>query len=199
MSVHHPPTHAVGSTTARAVGLAVAGVALAAGLHHATTDSSLPWPALGLAVAVLAGCAYPVLRAGSDGRNAFALAAVQALLPLWLEFTDTEIPAPSLDDHLRLPAAVHHNPVVMAALNFLVALALTHVFRSATDLPARISYAGAATARCWWDRLLHVIGLVLRLDAAVLPRPGRPPLPAVTLPQPRALTVLLHRAQPCAP
>src|SRR5207249_7467392 len=41
-----------GSTAARAVGLAVIGVGLAAGLHHATTDSSLSWPALALAVVV---------------------------------------------------------------------------------------------------------------------------------------------------
>src|SRR3989442_455365 len=41
-----------GSTAARAVGLAVIGVGLAAGLHHATTDSSLSWPALALAAGV---------------------------------------------------------------------------------------------------------------------------------------------------
>jgi len=186
-------------TAVRAVGLALASVLLAAGLHHATTDSSLSWPALGLAAAVLAVCAYPVLRADATRGSALALAAVQALLPAWLAFTDTAIPTPALDGHLRLPSAWHHNPPAMAALNFLAALALVHVFRSVSGLPARLSYAVAATTRRWWDRLLYVIGLVLRLTGAPVPRPPRPPVPAEVLPQPRSLTVLLDRVQPCAP
>ncbi|MBA4864271.1 hypothetical protein H1V43_23525 [Streptomyces sp. PSKA54] len=199
MSAHFELDRTVSGTAARAVGLALAAVILAAGLHHATTDSYLSWPALALAAVVLTACAYPVLRTGAGRRSVLALAAVQALLPAWLEFTDTEIPAPALDDHLRLPSAWHHNPLAMAVLNFLAALALVYVFRSASGLPARLSYAVAATARRAWDRLLYVIGLVLRLTGTPLPRPPRPPLPAVALPRPRALTVLLYRVQPCAP
>ncbi|WP_330308453.1 MULTISPECIES: hypothetical protein [unclassified Streptomyces] len=199
MSAHLDLDRTAGHTAARAIGLALAAVILAAGLHHTTTDSSLSWPALAIAAAVLAACAYPVLRTGASRRNTLVLGAAQALLPAWLEITDTEIPAPALDDHLRLPAAWHHNPFAMAALNFLAALALVYVFRSASGLPARLSYAVAATARRAWDRLLHVIGLVLRLTGTLLPRPPRPPLPAVALPRPRALTVLLYRVQPCAP
>ncbi|QEV29403.1 hypothetical protein CP976_38365 [Streptomyces coeruleorubidus] len=199
MSAHHALVRTAGGTAARAVGFAVAGVALAAGLHHATTDSSMSWRALVLAVVVLAGCAGPVLRAGANGRSMFALAAVQALLPLWLEFTDSDIAAPALDGHVRLPSAIHHNALAMVALNLVAALALTHAFRSASDLPARLTYAVAATAHRWWDCLLYVIGLVLRLTGMAPPQPPRPPLPPVALPRPRALTVLLHRVQPCAP
>ncbi|GAA2386538.1 hypothetical protein [Streptomyces coeruleofuscus] len=129
----------------------------------------------------------------------FALAAVQALLPLWLEFTDSDIAAPVLDDHVRLPSAIHHNALAMVALNFVAALALTHAFRSASDLPARLMYAVAATAHRWWDCLLYVIGLVLRLTGMAPQQPPRPPLPAVALPRSCALTVLMHRVQPCAP
>ncbi|MFI6008684.1 hypothetical protein ACIBAG_07610 [Streptomyces sp. NPDC051243] len=197
-----PIAHArtANGTAARAVGFALAAVLLAAGLHHAATDSSLSWPALGIAAIVLAACAYPALRTGADRASALALAAVQAFLPAWLEFTDTEIPAPALDDHLRMPSAWHHNPLAMAALNFLAALALIHLFRSASGLPARLSYAVAATTRRWWDRLLYVIGLVLRLTrTTALSQPPWSPLPAAALPRPHALTVLLYRAQPCAP
>jgi lysylphosphatidylglycerol synthetase-like protein (DUF2156 family) len=197
MLAHLELDHTARGTAARAAGLALAAVLLAAGLHHTTTDSSLSWPALAIAAAVLAVCAYPVLRTGASRGSALVLAAVQALLPAWLELTDTEIPAPALDDHLRLPPAWHHNPLAMAALNFLATLALVYVFRSASGLPARLSYA--ATARRTWDRLLYVIGLVLRLTGTPHPRPPRPPLPVVALPRPCALTVLLHRAQPCAP
>lgn len=172
---------------------------LAAGLHHATTDSAVSWPALAFAAMVLAVCAYPVLRVGAPRLSALALAAVQALLPTWLELTGSEIPAAALYEHLRLPPAWHHNALAMAALNFLAALALVYVFRSASGLPARLSHVVAATARCWWMRLLHVIGLVLRLTGTPMPRPPRPPLLVVALPQPRSLTALLHRAQPCAP
>lgn len=188
-----------GGTAARAVGHALAGVALAAGLHHATTDSTVSWPALLLAAAVLSVCAYPVLRAGASRTSTLALAAVQALLPAWLELTGDDIPAAALDGHLRLPSAWHHNPLAMATLNFLAALALIVFFRSVADLPARLSYAVAATANRWWDRLPYVIGLVLRLTGTPLPQPPRPHLPAMALPQPRALTLLLYRIQPCAP
>jgi hypothetical protein len=191
--------HAASGTAARALGLALAAVLLAAGLHHAATDASLSWPALGLAALVLTACAYPVLRTGADRGSALALAAVQALLPSWLEFTDTEIPAPVLDHHLRLPPAWHHNPLVMVALNFLAALVLVHLFRSVSGLPARLSCAVAATVRRSWDRLLYVISVVLRLTGTAPPQPPRPPLSSAALPRPRALTVLLYRAQPCAP
>ncbi|WP_406405428.1 hypothetical protein [Streptomyces sp. NBC_01643] len=199
MLVHPELDHTARGTAVGAVGLALAAVLLAAGLHHATTDSSLSWPALAIAAVGLAACAYPVLRTGASRRSALVLAAAQAVLPAWLELTDTEIPAPALDDHLRLPSAWHHNPLVMASLNFLAALALVYVFRSASGLPSRLSYAVAATARRTGDRLLYVIGLVLRLSGTLLPRPPRPPLPVVALPRLHALTVLLHRAQPCAP
>ncbi|WP_324789820.1 hypothetical protein [Streptomyces sp. H51] len=191
--------HAPGGTAARALAFALGGGALAAGLHHATTDSSVSWQALAVAVVVLATCARRVLRSGATGGSALALAAVQALLPVWLEFTDTEIPARALDDHLRLPSALHHDLPAMAALNFLLALALVHVFRCASDLPERLSYAVAAAAHRCWDHVLHAVGLILGMTGAAPPGPPRPPLPAVALPRPCALTVLLHRVQPCAP
>ncbi|MGC9544653.1 hypothetical protein [Streptomyces sp. UG1] len=100
---------------------------------------------------------------------------------------------------MRLPSAWHHNTLVMAALNFLAGLALVCFFRSASDLPGRLSHAVAGAVRGWWTWLLYVIGLVLRLAGVPLPRSAHPPLPRATLPRPHALTVLLHRAQPCAP
>lgn len=199
MLSHRALHRTTSGTAARAAGLALAAVLLGAGLHHATTDSSLSWPALGLAVLVIAVSACPVLRRDASRGSALALAAVQSLLPAWLEYTDREIPAPVLDDHLRLPSAWHHNSLVMAALNFVAALALVHLFRSVTGLPARLSYAVSAATRGCRDRLLYVIGLVLRLTGTPLPLPSRPPLRAVVLPRPRALTVLLDRVQPCAP
>ena len=186
-------------TAARAVGHALAAVLLAAGLHHATTDASISWPALALAALVLSACAYTALRVGASRRSMLGPAVVQALLPVWLELTDTEIPAPALDDHLRLPSAVHHSLPAMTALNFLAALALAHVFRSAAGLPVRLWYAIAATGRRWWDGFLYVIGLLLRPTWTAPPRRPRSPLPAVVLPRPGALTVLLYRLQPCAP
>ncbi|WP_328828848.1 hypothetical protein OHT77_14755 [Streptomyces sp. NBC_00252] len=128
-----------------------------------------------------------------------ALAAVQALLPLWLGLTDADVPASMLDDHRRLPSAWHHNTPARAALNFLAALALVWVFRSAANLRTTLSRSAAVSARRLWERLLYVIGLVLSLTGMPLPRRVRPPLPAVALPRLRALTVLLHRMQPCAP
>ncbi|MFG2028074.1 hypothetical protein [Streptomyces sp. NPDC048825] len=199
MSAWLVPNRTVGGTAVRAAGHALAATALAAGLHHAATDSRVSWPALAFAAAVLAGCAYAVLREGAPRWSVFALAAVQALLPGYLQLTGTEIPAAALDDHLRLPSVWHHNALVMAALNFLVGLALLCFFRSASELPGRLSHAVAGAVRGWWTRLLYVIGLVLGLTGTPLPQPARPPLPAVSLPRPHALTVLLHRAQPCAP
>ncbi|MFE7979747.1 hypothetical protein [Streptomyces shenzhenensis] len=186
-------------SAARAVDFALAAVLLAAGLHHATTDASLSWPALVAAAVALSSCAYPILRAGASRGGVLGLATAQTLLPAWLELTDAEIPPAALDDHLRLPSAVHHNPLAMAALNFLAALVLAHLLRGASGLPACLSYAVAATARRWWDQLLRIFGLVLRLTRAAMPLPPRLPLPTVALPRPRALVVLLHRAQPCAP
>ncbi|MHC5259450.1 hypothetical protein ACYSUO_16360 [Streptomyces sp. UC4497] len=201
MSAFIAPGRSAHGTAARALGHGVAAVGLAAGLHHATTDATLSWPALLAAVAVLAACAYPVLRAEAPHPRlgALALAAVQALLPTYLEWTGREIPTAALDDHLRLPPSWHHNTVAMAALNILVGLALTCFFRSASDLPTRLAYAIAAHTRCWWTSLLYAFGLVLRLTGTPAPQPPRPPLPTVALPRPRALTALLHRAQPCAP
>ncbi|MEV6589795.1 hypothetical protein [Streptomyces acidicola] len=195
--------HTVGGTAVRAAGHALAATVLATGLHHATTDSRVSWPAVALAAAVLAVCAYAVLREGAPRWSAVALAAAQALLPGYLELTGTEIPATALDGHLRLPSAWHHDPLVMAALNFLAGLALVCFFRSASDLPERLAHAvaGAVAGAVggWWTWLLYVIGLVLGLTGTPRPRPTRPPLPAVSLPPRHALTVLLHRAQPCAP
>ncbi|MCH6161477.1 hypothetical protein [Streptomyces marispadix] len=131
--------------------------------------------------------------------RAFALALVQALMPAWLEITGTQIPPAALDDHLRLPAAVHHDLLAMSALNFMAALALIHALSAASDLPARLSCAVAATAHRCRDRLLHIIGLTLGLSGALPLQPPRPPLPAVVYPRPPALTGLLHRVQPCAP
>ncbi|NGO06660.1 hypothetical protein G5C60_03005 [Streptomyces sp. HC44] len=199
MPAHLIPDRIAGGTAARAVGYALAAIALAAGLHHATTDSKVSWPALALAAVVLAVCAYPVLRTGAPRSGVLALAAVQALLPAFLGSTGTEIPTTALDDHLRLPAVWHHNPLVMAALNVVAALTLAWFFHSASELPGRLSHAIAAPARRWWTHLLYVIGLALRLTGPPLTQPARPPLPAVALPRPHALTGLLYRAQPCAP
>ncbi|MER7345784.1 hypothetical protein ABT390_10285 [Streptomyces aurantiacus] len=135
----------------------MAGTALAAGLHHATMDSAVSWPALLVAAAA------------------------------------------RLDDHLRIPAAWHHNPLAMAALNLLAALALLLLFRSTANLPAVLTYAATSTARRWWTRLLYVLSLVLHRRDEPLPKPRRVPRPAVALPRPHALVALLHRAQPCAP
>ncbi|MEW1926280.1 hypothetical protein [Streptomyces sp. NPDC088360] len=156
--------HASGAAV-RAIALALAGAALVAGLHLATTD-------------------YAIL---------------QTLLLGWLEPTGAVMPAARLDDHLRLPAAWHHNPLAMAVLNLLAGLALFLLFRSTANLPVLLSYAAAGTVRRWWARLLYVISLVLHRADRPLPEPRRTPRPAVTLPRPHALVVLLHRAQPCAP
>lgn len=195
-SDQHPPAS---GAAVRAIALALVGTALAAGLHHATTDSAASWPALFTAAAVLAACAYPAMRSGAPRASALALTAVQALLPGWLQVTGADIPAARLDDHLRLPAAWHHNPLAMAALNLLAGLALFLLFRSTANLPATLSYAAASTARRWWTRLLYVISLVLHRADEPLPKPRRTPRPAVALPRPHALVALLHRAQPCAP
>ncbi|MFJ3234276.1 potassium-transporting ATPase subunit KdpB [Streptomyces sp. NPDC086787] len=58
---------------------------------------------------------------------------------------------------------------------------------------------GKLVAMTGRDRLLYALGLVLRQTYIPLTHPPRPPLPVVALPQPRALIVLLHRAQPSAP
>ncbi|WP_326682061.1 hypothetical protein [Streptomyces sp. NBC_01237] len=188
-------------TAALALGHALVAAGLGAGLHHATTDSTVSWPPLLAAVAVLAACAYPVLRAGASRprQGAFALAAVQALLPAYLEWTGREIPATALDDHRRFPASWHHNTLAMAVLNFVVALALVCFLRSASNLPTRLAYALVALARRWRICLLYAAGLALRLTGIPAPRSAMPPQPAAALPRPRALTVLLYRAQPCAP
>ncbi|MEU9069878.1 MULTISPECIES: hypothetical protein [Streptomyces] len=177
----------------------MAGTALAAGLHHATTDSAASWPAVGVAAVVLGGCAFPAVRSGAPRAGTIALATMQALLPGWLALTGTHVPAARLDGHLRLPAAWHHQPLAMTALNLLAGLALVLLLRSTADLPARLAYAAAGAAHRWWTRLPYAVRLLTRRTDATLPKPRRAPRPAVTLPRPRALVVLFHRAQPCAP
>ncbi|MFF0474931.1 hypothetical protein [Streptomyces sp. NPDC004284] len=196
LPAEHPPAS---GAAVRAVVLALAGTALAAGLRHATTGSAASWPALLVAAAVLTACAHPAIRPEASRASTLALTAAQALLPGWLEPAGTDTPAARLDGHLRLPPAWHHQPVAMAALNLLVGLALILLLRGTADLPARLAHAAAGTARCCWTRLPYVIGLVRRRTAEPLPAPVRTPRPAVALPRPHALMVLLHRAQPCAP
>ncbi|WP_086830889.1 hypothetical protein [Streptomyces sp. NRRL B-24572] len=87
----------------------------------------------------------------------------------------------------------------MAALNLLVGHALILLLRNTADLPARLAYAAAGTARRWWTRLPYAVRLLTRRADAPPPKTRTAPRPAVTLPRPRALSVLLHRAQPCAP
>ncbi|MEU0171413.1 hypothetical protein ABZ214_39205 [Streptomyces iakyrus] len=186
-------------TAARAGGHAVVGTGLAVGLYHATTDSAVSWTAVVSAVVVLVVVAYPVLRTAAPRTRAVALAALQALLPAWFAVTGGDVPAAELDGHLRLPATWHHNSLVMAAPNFLAALALTCLFRSASDVPTRLSHAVAATARRWWTRVLHLIGQGVGLAGRHLPQPRRPSQPVVTGPRPLYLTVLLYRVHPCAP
>ncbi|MGW7079841.1 hypothetical protein [Streptomyces sp. NPDC054866] len=183
----------------RAITLALTGTALAAGLHHATTDSTVSWPALLTAAAVLAACAYPAMRCEASRASALAVTAVQALLPGWLELTGTGVPAARLDEHLRLPAAWHHEPLAMAALHLIAGLALVRLFRSTANLPALLAYAAAGTARRWWTHLQYVISPVLHRTDKPLPKPQRAPRPTAALPRPHALVILLHRAQPCAP
>ncbi|MEU2233344.1 hypothetical protein [Streptomyces vietnamensis] len=87
----------------------------------------------------------------------------------------------------------------MAALNLLVGHALILLLRNTADPPARLAYAAAGTARRWWTRLPYAVRLLTRRADAPPPKTRTAPRPAVTLPRPRALSVLLHRAQPCAP
>ncbi|MEV2256974.1 hypothetical protein AB0I94_41640 [Streptomyces sp. NPDC050147] len=175
------------------------GTALAAALHHATTDSAVSWPALLTAAAVLAACAYPAVRYEAFRASALAVAAVPASLPGWLELTGTGMPAARLDEHLRLPATWHHNPPAMAALHLFAGLALVLLLRRTANLPALLAYAAAGTARRWWTHLQYVISLTLHRKNEPLPKPRRAPRPTAALPRPQALVVLLHRAQPCAP
>ncbi|WP_143060230.1 hypothetical protein [Streptomyces sp. TLI_105] len=195
-STRRPPAK---SAAACSIALALTGTGLAAGLHHATTDSAASWPAPGIAAVLLAACAYPAIRSGAPRAGTLALTTAQALLPSWLALTRTDVPAARLDGRLRLPAARHHQPLAMAALNLLAGLALILLLRSTADLPARLTYAAAGTAHRWWTNLPYVIRLLLRRTDEPLPRPRRAPRPAVALRRPHALVVLLHRAQPCAP
>ncbi|MBC7267269.1 MAG: hypothetical protein H5T76_00930 [Streptomyces sp.] len=149
--------------------------------------------------AIVAGCAYQAMRCQAPHSSAIAVTAAQALLSGWLELTSTHIPAVYVDHHLRLPAAWHHDPLVMAGFHLLVGLALALLFRGTADLPARLSHSAASTARHWWTRLLYVISLVLHRTDEPLPQPRPAPRPTVALPRPQALAALLHRVQPCAP
>ncbi|WP_369142569.1 hypothetical protein [Streptomyces sp. R44] len=188
-----------GGAAVRAIVLALAGTALAAGPHHATTDSAVSRPAPLVAAVALGACAYPALRSEARRASTVAVTAAQALLPGWLQLTGAEVPAARLDDHPRLPAAWHHQPPAMAALNLLAGLALILLVRGSAGLPARPTYAAAGTARHWWTYVPYAISLIVRRTDVPLPMPRRIPRPAVALPRPHALVALLHRAQPCAP
>ncbi|MFH8621619.1 hypothetical protein ACH4A8_06865 [Streptomyces vietnamensis] len=87
----------------------------------------------------------------------------------------------------------------MAALNLLVGHALILLLRNTADPHARLAYAAAGTARRRWTRLPYAVRLLTRRADAPPPKTRTAPRPAVTLPRPRALSVLFHRAQPCAP
>ncbi|MGW1511090.1 hypothetical protein [Streptomyces sp. NPDC002394] len=196
---HSPQRPPARGAAVRAIVLALVGTMLAAGLHHATTDSAVSWTALLIAAVVLAVCVYPALRSEAPRAGAVVLSAAQALLPGWLRLTGTEVPAARLDGHLRLPTAWHHQPLAMGVLNLLAGFALILLVRGTTGLPARLTYAAAGSARHWWTYVSYVVSLVLRRAAEPLPRPRRAPRSGDALPRPHALTILLHRAQPCAP
>ncbi|WP_157882440.1 hypothetical protein [Streptomyces silvensis] len=163
------------------------------------TESAISWPALSCAAAVLSITAYAVLRGARPRWSILALAGAQALLPAWLEFTDTDLPAAAAEGHFQLPSVWHHNTVAMGAVNFLAALALTAHFHRASELPVRLSLVLAVTARRWRGYLLVALRLALRVLAAFAPPVTGPPPARTALPPTCSLTVLLDRVQPCAP
>ncbi|MFB7512108.1 hypothetical protein [Streptomyces sp. NPDC056144] len=126
-------------------------------------------------------------------------AATLATVPGRLEVTSTDVPAARLDGHPRLPSDWHHQPVVMTALNLLTGIALVLFLHHTAGVPARMAHAAAGTVRRWWTLLPSSARLLTRRADADRPAPRKAPCPAVTLPGPRALAVLWHRAQPCAP
>ncbi|CAM5704368.1 hypothetical protein SALBM135S_07614 [Streptomyces alboniger] len=186
-------------TSARALGHALAGTGLAAGLHHVTTDSTVSRWATMVAVAVLTSCMYCILRADRLRAGSVALAAPQSLLPLWLGLTDTHVPTAGLDGHARLPSVWHHNTVAIAVLNCLAALALAWVVCSAAGARDGLVHGVADWACRWWQHLRHLIGLVLHLVRAPRSAPDRPLPPETALPHPCFRSVLLHRLQPSGP
>ncbi|MFE7331790.1 hypothetical protein ACFU8W_44265 [Streptomyces sp. NPDC057565] len=190
-----------GASAVRALVHALACVALAVGVHHATADSRLSMPAvLAAAVAVALPAAWALRPRGGAGARA-VLAAACGALPVWLEATGTSVPADHLDDHLRLPPVWHHNMLLMAALNMLAAHALIALLRGAGRVPARLGSALSALMRPGWRHLLGLVALLLcsaRPFTAPAPT-GRRHRHEALLPVPHRLTARLHLGQPCAP
>jgi hypothetical protein len=174
---------------------AVLGSALAAGLHHATGDSPVSLPAVGLAACVLFLGAFAVFTFCSPRTTVGVLAAAQALLPLWLDTTE---PRTVWEDHFRLPPAWHHSGPLMAGLNLAAALALAWLLRSACELPARLVNACLEPARQWLIRRAGALSPFLpALHESAVSRPVR--RAADTPPPAVAFLALRHQRVPCGP
>lgn len=179
----------------RAAVVAVLGSALAAGLHHATGDSSVSGQAVALAASVLFVGAFVAFAVCSPRTTAVLLAAAQAILPVWLNTTE---PLAVSDGHYRLPTTWHHSGPAMAALNLTVAMALTWLLSSACELPARLVNACLTPARQWLLRLAGFLGLPLPLPCEAVSSRPRGRAPDIPLPPVASLT-LRHQRVPCGP
>ncbi|MFF5757463.1 hypothetical protein [Streptomyces longwoodensis] len=179
----------------RAAVFAVLGSALAAGLHHATGDSPVSVSAVVLAACALFLASLAAFVYCSPRVTAVLLAAAQAALPAWLNATE---PQATSDGHYRLPPAWHHGGPAMAALNFVLALALAWLLRSACELPARLVNTCLAPARQWLLRLAYALTPGLPLAHGTLP-PGIQSQSSDAPPPPAAFLVLRHQRVPCGP
>lgn len=179
----------------RAAVFATLSSALAAGLHHATGDSPVSLPAVGLAACVLFLGAFAVFALCSPRMTSGVLAAAQAFLPVWLNTTESRT---VWEGHFRLPPAWHHSGPTMALLNLVVALALAWLLRGARELPARLVNACLDPARQWLVRLAGALGLFLPASHG-----GAAPLPlrrsSDTPPSPVAFLALRYQRVPCGP
>ncbi|MGC5244211.1 MULTISPECIES: hypothetical protein [Streptomyces] len=185
----------VKGSAVRAAAVAVLGSALAAGLHHATGDLPVSGPAVALAASVLFVGAFVAFAVCSPRTTAVLLAAAQGALPIWLNTTE---PLAASDGHYRLPPTWHHSGPAMAALNLAMALALTWLFRSACELPARLVNACLEPARQWLLRLAGFLGLLLPVPyEAVTSRPRRRASDTPLLPV--ACLALRYQRVPCGP